>query len=470
MAKKFQPKDKFLRNLVKSFEESLEENKNIFFPEDELESLIDYYEVIPDYGMAVLAVEKAVELFPYSGVFHLKRAQLLIEIKDYDAAWESIDTARVFTPNATELKLLECDLLTAEGSFNEAISLLVELQELVPDSELPDVFLEKADVYEISGNTKLLASTLSEILQRFPENEEAVHRFWTLCNKANEFSSGIDVFQKNIELRPYNFLSWYYLAKCYEEIGLLEKAVDAYEYTLAINDYYFAYWDYAFCLQLLENYDKAIEIYYEMLELFDQEMNIYFEIGHCYQLKKEYLLARKSYQSVLDVTTSKNIKATAYFYLGRSFESEKQYSLALEHFKKASSLNQKHAKYHNAIGKVEFLQENIENAANAYIKSLAINDEQGKVWRRLAKCYYLLEFQDILLEGLSKACTILPLNSKLQYHYAAYLFHFGYKQAGLHQLEKALLLDSQKKNTIFDLFPELEKKVDILRLFEQFEN
>ena len=470
MAKKFQPKDKFLRNLVKGFEESIEENQTIFFPEDELEKLIDFYESLPDYGKAMIAVNKAVELFPYSGVFHLKKAQLHIQIKDYDAAWEAIGNAQVFSPNASELKLLECDLLTAQGNFEEAIANLEELKQEVDSSEIVDVFLEIADVHEIADNTKQLASTLTEVMRRFPANEEAIHRFWTLCNKNNEFDTGVSVFTENIEIRPYNFLSWYYLAKCYEELGLLEKAVEAYEYTIAINDYYFAYWDYAFCLQSLEQYDKAISVYYDMLKLFDQELNIYFEIGHCYHLKGDFGLSRKAYQFVIDSATNHSTKSSAHYYLGKSLEEQEQYALALHHFTKASELNQKKTKFYNAIGRVQLILEQYEEAANAYIQSLAINDEQGKAWRKLADCYYCLQLEDVLLEGLSKACTILPLDARLQYHYAAYLLHFGYLQAGLHQLEKSLMLDSRRKNSIFALFPMLETKVEIHQLFEQFED
>ena len=470
MAKNYQPQDQFLRNLVKGFEASIEDDQNIFFPEEELEKLIDFYESLPDYGKAMLAVEKAVELFPYSGLFHLKKAQLLIEIKDYEAAWDSLENARVFSPNSSELKLLECDLFTAQGNFKAAINQLEELKYLVPKSELPDVYLEIADVYEISGNTKMLAGTLSEVIDCFPTNEEAIHRFWTLCNKNNAFDTGIEVFKSNIDKRPYNFLAWYYLAKCYEEIGLLEKAVEAYEYTIAINDYYFAYWDYAFCLQALEQYEKAVSVYFDMLDLFDQELNIFFEVGHCYVKKGDYILARKSYQSVVELSTSTSAKASAYFYMGRSFEEEAQYSLAIDQYKRATELNRKKTKFFNAIGRVHLQTENFEEAANAFLQSLAINDEQGKIWRKLANCYFHMELQDLLLEGLSKASTILPFDVMLQYHYAAYLLHFGYNQAGLQQLEKTLHIDSRRKNSIFALFPMLEKKVEILQLFEQFED
>ena len=468
MAKKFQPKDQYLQNLVKGFEQSIKEDTNFFVSEDELEKLIDFYESLPDYTKAIMAVDKAIDLFQFSSNFHIKRAQLLLEIKDFDGAWQSLDAARAFEPVSSELLLTEADLLSAEGNYKEAIENLYMLLSIVSEENMADVYLEMADIYEASNNGEELAKTLQVVIQQYPENEEAIHRYFTLLSQIDQLEDGIETFKTSIDKRPYNFLAWYYLGKCYEEIGLYEKAINAYEYTIAINDYYFAYWDYAGCFQAMGEWDKAISTFYDMLELFENDENVYFEIGHCYREKNDFALAKKAYNAVLDQASDIALRAKAHFYIGKTYFKQEQFKLALRQYEKAAELNSKKTKYANAVGKLNFQLGNIEDAANSYIQSLAINDEQDKIWRNLAQCYFELGFKDVLIEALSKAVSILPENAQTQYYFAAYLLHYGHLQQGLNHLETALTLDSTQKNSIFALFPELESNNVVLDLMNQY--
>lgn len=470
MSKKFQPKDQFLQSLVQGFEDSLKSDKELFFPEEELEKLVDFYESLPDYEKAGLVIEKGIALFPYSSTFYLKKAQINIMAKNFDVAREAIEQTKIFEPTSSELLLLESDLHTGEGNFKLAVEKLNQLYDLISPDEQADVLLELADVYEVANDQKKLCKTLQEVLLNFPSNEEAIHRYWNYVIDHDQFALGVDFIQKIIDRRPYNFLAWYYLAKCYEEVGLYEKASEAYEYSIAINDYYFAYWDYGLCLQESEQFEKAVANYNEMLELFDNEDNIYLEIGHCYLANSEFVYARKAYHSALDLAADVHKKAQAHYYIGKAFQMEGQLNFAIAQFKKCTEFKSNKSKYWDALGKAQFASEDFEAASKSFIQSLALNDHQPNTWIRLAKAYFQLNLHNELLEALKKSIIICPSHAKLHYHFSAYLLHFGHTQNGLLILEHALNLDRKKKNSIFALFPHLENVPEVLELLDQFES
>lgn len=470
MSKKFQPnKDKFLQDLVKGFEESLAADDNLFFQEEELEQLIDFYELRNDQLKALLVVDRAISLFPYSSLFYVKQAQILLELGLHDEAWEAIDRGVIFDPSSQELKLIQVDLHVAEGQVNDAIELLEDIYHSVGHDEKVDVLLEFVDVYESFQNVDEVGRFLKRILIEYPKNEEAVHRFWGHCVDYDLYDECIVYLKKNIDLSPYNSTAWYHLAKSYEEVGLLEKALDAYEYSIAINETNYVYWDYCLCLQALNQYHRAIEHYYEMLKLFSMNTGIYMEIGHCWVALNEYELARKAYMQVLDSTEDIDDIAETYFYIGRAFLKSKKPDLSLFQFKKAVELKSKRPKYLNGLAKAYVKNNQPDEALKYYQKSLALKSKQPKVYRAIAKLYSLSGQQNEALSVLQYGVQISPNNIKLNYHLAAYLLHYGFFAQGMETLEKALMLDSTKKNSIFVLFPELGSQVQILELMNQFE-
>lgn len=470
MSKKFQPnKDKFLQDLVKGFEDSLAADDNLFFQEEELEQLIDFYELRNDQTKALLVVERAVSLFPYSGAFYTKKAQILLELNLHEEAWAAVDKGVIFDPSSQELKLVQVDLHVAEGQINNAIELLEDVYDSVSYNEKVDVLLEFVDVYESFQHTEQVASILKRILIEYPNNEEAIHRFWVHCSDQDLYEDCIEYLKRNLDLNPYNSIAWYHLAKSYEEVGLLERASRAYEFSIAISEVNYVYWDYCLCLQSMKKYKLAIEHYYEMLSLFHLDSSIYMEIGHCWIGLSKYELAREAYTKVLDSTDDLGDLAETYFYIGKAFLKANQPDLALNPLKKATELKSKRTKYANALAKATAKTNQPSKALKTYQTSLTLKANQPSVYRAIAKLYFEFGQSDEVISVLEYGIRICQKNAKLHYHFAAYLFHYGFFGQGMELLEKALVLDSTKKNSIFVLFPELGSQVQILELMNQFE-
>lgn len=468
MSKKFHPKDQLLQELVSSFEESIHNDTNVFIAEEDLDQLIEYYESLPNYEKAFLAVQRGIDLFPYSGSFHLKKAQLYFQVKEYQDAWDAIETAKVFDSTSTEILLLQSDLFCVEANYKSAISMLKQLSSVVSSNERVDVWLEIADVYSMANKSEELGKALQKVLNAKPLNEEALHRYWNHISETQSFSTGISFFEEIIDKMPYNFLAWYYLAKAHQEINQYDDAIESYEYSLAINSYYFAYWDFGMCLQESNNWVKATSVYDEMLDKFDQDTSIYIELAICEKNLGNKHQAIDYLEKAKTQTKDKHKKANCEYQMGAVYEFFEDYANAVKSYQNALEIRPTKSKYWNALGTCFLNNNRIEDASNCFFQSLDCNDEQPKQWLKLATCYFKLDATDQLLDTLQKAQAIFPDHVKLNYYYAAYLIQLGYSQSGLLQLDYALNLDASKKNYIFALFPELNNQMNVIQLCDQF--
>ncbi len=468
MSKKFHPKDKLLQELVSWFEESVLNESNTFIPEEDLEQLIEYYESLPNYEKAFLVVQRGTDLFPYSGGFHLKKAQLYFHVKEYQEAWNAVQQAIIFDSHSADILLLQADLYSAEGKYDDAIDMLHQLSKVVSPNERVDVWLEIADVYSMANQSKQLGKALEQVLKAMPLNEEALHRYWNHIIDNQTFDSGIVFFKKIINKQPYNFLAWYYLAKCNEEIQNFEQAIESYEFSLAINSYYFAYWDFGLCLQQSERWEEATNVYNEMLDLFDQDTSVYIELANCEKNKNNFTEAIRYLDKAKENTEDKNKLANCDYHKASIYEFFGDVKKAIQHYKTALEIRPTKTRYWNTLGKCFLKNNRIEDASNCFLQSLNCNDEQPKQWLKLAKCYFKLNKKDLLLEAMQNAQGIYPDHIKLNYYYAAYLLQLGYIQSGLVQLEHSLNLDASKKNYIFALFPKLSILDEVTQLCDQF--
>ena len=105
--------------------------------------------------------------------------------------------------------------------------------------------------------------------------------FWTDFTGRNEES--IKLHQTIIEENPFSELAWFNLAAAFQGLKLYEKAIDAYQYAVAIDEKFdYAYRNMGDAFLRLRKYKEAIEVLEKVLELSRPEDVIYEAIGHCY--------------------------------------------------------------------------------------------------------------------------------------------------------------------------------------------
>src|SRR5690606_2498914 len=168
--------------------------------------------------------------------------------------------------------------------------------------DLPDLYLELADIYEEREMYDEVFENLNKALELEPENEEALNRMWFCVEFTERYEESILLHTKLIDDKPYSYLAWFNLAHAYSGIGLFEKAIEAFEFALAINeDYEYAYKDAADIYFKMKRYEKAAEYYLKAAEISKPYKELFVCAGECYYKMKDYVRARQYFRKATGI-------------------------------------------------------------------------------------------------------------------------------------------------------------------------
>ena len=193
---------------------------------------------------------------------------MLIAVKKYKKHYIFWNRQKLLDSSDINLYILKTDAYLALDQQEKAAAVLEAALIYFEGDEKIDLLFELADVYDDYENFDKVFDCLKIILEQDPNNEEALYKicFWTDFTGRNE--EGIRLHQQIIEDFPFNELAWFNLAAAYQGLKLYEKAIDAYQYAVAIDEKF----DYALrnmgdAYLRLRKYKDAIEVLEKVLEL-----------------------------------------------------------------------------------------------------------------------------------------------------------------------------------------------------------
>ena len=107
--------------LVRRFEDHLKKKNTEFFDLDAYEQIIDYYLLRAKYNKALQAVNQAIGQYPFSTELLTVKADILVNLEEYEQALDLLEKAKAFQPNDWEIFLTTGSILSQQGKFKEAI-------------------------------------------------------------------------------------------------------------------------------------------------------------------------------------------------------------------------------------------------------------------------------------------------------------------------------------------------------------
>ncbi|MEJ7589209.1 MAG: tetratricopeptide repeat protein [Ferruginibacter sp.] len=278
-----------LKELLQQFENLKSGRSHSLIEEDSFEKIIDYYDEKDELAKALEASEYAIEQYPYSSSLILKKCDLLIATKKYREALCFLEQAELLDSSDINLYILKTDAYLALDQQSKAAAVLEAALIYFEGEEKIELLFELTDVYDDYENFDKVFDCLKIILELDPNNEEALYKicFWTDFTGRNE--EGIRLHQQIIEEFPFSELAWFNLAAAYQGIKLYEKAIDAYQYAVAIDEKFdYAWRNMGDAYLRIRKYKDAIEVLQKVLELARPEDVIYEAIGHCFDKLQNY--------------------------------------------------------------------------------------------------------------------------------------------------------------------------------------
>ena len=437
-----------------------------FLEEEAFEKIIDYYDEQEEISKALEAAEIAIEYFPYSAPLLIKKADLLLAGRKYNQALELLEKAELFDSSDINLYILKTDAYLAMDMQDKAVELLEKAIENVEGEEKIELLFELADVYDDYEEFEKVFDCLKVILEEDSTNEEALYKicFWTDFTGRNEES--IRLHLKIIDDHPYSELAWFNLAAAYQGLKLYEKAIDAYEYALAIDEKFdYAYRNIGDAYIRLRKYKEAIEALEKVLELSKPEEVIYEAIGHCYDRLKNYAQARFHYRKASHLNPD---DSKLYYKIACTYYNEGQWGSAIKQLESALRIHRNQAEYNLLMGECKMQLGEIKEAVQYLTTAVRYRPKNITCWEALIRCLLQAEYY-----AEAKLQTIAALSHTKEkpvflYYLAAIFFATNKTKDALLYLEKALIASPRGVKKLIELQPSILQKPQVVDLIAQY--
>lgn len=455
-----------LRDLLQQFENLKAGQSHSFLDEDSFELIIDYYDEHDELPNAMQAAELAIEQFPYSSTLLLKKANLLIESKKYQDAMDLLEKAAILDSTDINLYILQTDVYLAMNQHDKAAAMLEEQIAIFEGEDKIELLLELADVYDDCEEFEKVFDCLRTTLEFAPNNEEALHKicFWTDFTGRNEES--IRLHTNIINEHPYNHLAWFNLGTAYQGLKLYEKAVDAYQYAIVIDEKFdYAYRNIGDAYIRLRKYGDAIEVLKKHLEIAKPEDVIYEAIGHCYDRQRKYTQARYYYRKASHLSPGDD---KLYYKIAVAYMAEANWENAIKSVMSAIKINKNSAEYLMTLGECYLELEKYKEALVHLLAAVKLRPSSVSTWQEFIRGLYISGYYEEAAIQLESAIQKLGHKSVLAYYQAAVLIATGRSKEGLLVLETALQHKPKDVKKLMELDPALLQHPAVMDLIGRY--
>jgi tetratricopeptide (TPR) repeat protein len=449
-----------LDELLKQYENIRTGRTTGFLDEEAFEKIIDYFDDLEEYPKALEAAEMGIEYFPFCASLLIKKADLLLATRQYKEALEVLQGAELLDSTDINLYILKTDAFLALDQQEKAVALLEEAIQQFEGEERIELLFELADVYDDYEEFDKVFDCLKLILEEDDTNEEALYKicFWTDFTGRNEES--IRLHLQIINEHPYSELAWFNLGAAYQGLKLYEKAIDAYQYALVVDEKFdYAYRNIADAYIRLRKYREAIEALEKVLELSKPEEVIYEAIGHCYDRMKNFAQARFHYRkaSHLNQEDSRLI-----YKMACTYYNEGQWSSAIKQLDAALKIHRLQAEYNLLMGECKFQMGLLKDAVQYF--SLVVRTKPKNIagWEALIRCLYKAEYYPEAKQQALAALDITNHKPVFLYYLSAVLMAQGKMKEGLLHLEQAMQLAPKKIKKLIDLNPSVLQNTHVV--------
>ena len=457
-----QPDSEDMEDLLKVYERIMAGRGGGFLSEESFERIIDHFDDQDALPKAMEAADMGTSQFPYSASLLVKKADLLIATRQYQQALDFLDKAEILDRNDIDIPILRTDAYLALDMQDKAVVLLEEAIQHFEGDERIDLLFELADVYDDYEAFEKIFDCLKLILEYDPNNEEALYKicFWTDFTGRNEES--IQLHLKIIDDFPYNDLAWFNLAAAYQGLHLYEKAIDAYQYAIAINEKFdYAYRNMADALMRLRRFKEAIESLEKVVELARPEDLIYQAIGYCYEKIRNYAQARFYYRKASHLNPD---DARLYVKVAGTYMKEGKFTQAVKHLDTALKIKRLDPEFNLMMGECLVKLGKHKEAVHNFMMAVNSKPRNLKGWEALIRVL----FDESQYHEANKQLQLarLKIGDKpiLNFYEAAILLATGKVKDGLILLESTIESAPKQLKSFLKLYPSAVQYPQVVEL------
>jgi tetratricopeptide (TPR) repeat protein len=329
-----------------------------------------------------------------------------------------------------------------------------------------ELLFELADVYDDYEEFDKVFDCLLIILKEEPTNEEALYKicFWTDFTGRNEES--IRLHTSIIDQHPYNELAWFNLGAAYQGLKLYEKAIDAYQYSLVIDEKFdYAYRNIGDAYIRLKKYKEAIEALEKVLELSKPEEVIYEAIGHCYDRMRNYAQARFHYRKASHLNPD---DSKLFYKIACTYYNEGQWASTVKQLESALKIHRHQYEYNLLMGESKLQMSLVKESIQFFSNAVRIKPKNIAGWEALIRCLYQSGFYTEARQQVIAAMDITNGKPVFLFYLSAILFALGKSKEALIYLETAMQTSPKTLKKFIDLNPSMLQNGNIVDVIARY--
>lgn len=455
-----------LEELIQRFQDIKNGNATSMLDEEEYERVIEYYFQNSNDIEALLACEIGKTYYPFSSSILMLKAEILTQTQKYGQALKTLDEVEQYDHTNLGAVLLRADILLSQVKYDQAAAYLQQSSENFEGKEKIEILLELSDVYDECEEYEAVYETLKKVLELEPRNEEALQKVSFWAEFTNKLEDSVELHMHLTNEDPYSTLAWFNLGAAYQGLKLYEKAIDAYEYCIAIDEKFeFAYRNLADACMRLKWYEKALEVLEKHLEIAKPEDVIFEAMGYCWEKQKNFSLARHYYRQASKLSPEDDV---IFYKIGETYAREYAWEKAVKAYSIALNINKENATYCMAIGNCLMEMNAKSEALLCYLNAVRLKPAIKSTWVALIKGLYHAEHYEEALTQIDVARGNCGDKADFYYLQAAVLFEMGKSKEALLQLEKGLREGTVKLKTFTQLNPDFIKRSAVSELIAKY--
>ncbi len=455
-----------MQELLRLYENLKHGRTHSFLEEEAFEKIISYFEGKENLPQALEASQLAVRQYPYSSSLIVKEADILIGLRQYKKALSELDQAALLDKGNIDVYILKTDAYLALDEQEKAVVLLEEAISLFQGEERIELLFELADVYDDYEEFDKVFDCLNLVLQDDPNNEEALYKicFWTDFTGRSEES--IRLHQQIIDDFPYNELAWFNLAAAYQGLKLYEKAIDAYQFAVTIDEKFdYAYRNMGDAYIRLRKYKEAIEVLEKVIELAKPESVIYEAIGYCYDRLHNYAQARFYYRKASHLNQG---ESKLYYKIACTYFNERQWESCARQLDLALKIHRHKVEYNLLMGECKMQLGLHKDAIQYFSNVVRLRPRNASGWEALIRCLYQAAFFEEALEQVNAALQFTQGKSIFLFYKSSILFRLQKPKDAIAQLEKAMERSPKLLKKFIEMHPSILQNQEVVDLLARY--
>ena len=269
------------------------------------------------------------------------------DIEDMPQALEAVEMGIEQYPYSSMLNIKKADLLIATRRYHDALDVLNHAELL--DSNDINLYILKTDVYLALDQQEKAVDLLENALSLF-DGQERIEMLFELADVYDdyeEFDKIFDCLKLILEQEPTNEEALYKICFWTDFTGRNEESIKLHQQIIEEHPYSeLAWFNLGAGFQGLKLYEKSIDAYKYAVAIDEKFDYAFRNMGDAYIRLRKYKDAIEALERVLELSRPEDV---IYEAIGHCYDRLKNYAQARFYYRKASHLNQEDSKLYFKI-------------------------------------------------------------------------------------------------------------------------